>query len=134
LETLCVEKFAYSSLLRNGLNKGKGYKKYRYIADFRKEVPPKSLDFRSRDVSRTQLWCKLGYERLVLCICVLSMTRRAATPTASVEQKGTNANKKSRDFVSKVAEQAYVRPVCVLSAFCLSRKLGGTSFSKNAIN
>jgi hypothetical protein len=85
---------------------------------------------KARDVSRTQLRCKLGYKRLVLCICVLSMTRHAATPTASAEQKGTNANKKRCDFVLKVAEQAYVWPVCVLSTFCLSQKLGWHFFCK----
>jgi hypothetical protein len=62
-----------------------------------------------------------------LCIRVLSMTHHAVTPTASAEQKGTNANKKSREkhpFVSKVAAQTVVWPICVLSPFCLSRKLG----------
>jgi hypothetical protein len=75
---------------------------------------------------------------LVLCVRVLSMTHRAVTTTSS-EQKGTNANKKSREkhaypFVSKVTAQAVVWPICVLSpSFCLSLKLGGTFFSKNTI-
>jgi hypothetical protein len=69
-----------------------------------------------------------------LCIRVLSMTRHDVTPTAASDQKGT---KKSREKHTLLSRKLLRRPLFGLFVsfhlYVCCESLGGTAFSKNAI-